>query len=394
MAISTILFLHSSDDLYGADKILLQIVTGLDPSLFKPIVILPEDMRHVGLLSAELAAHGVECFHLPLAIVRRRYVRPSGVLPFLSNVVRSTWAIRRLVRQRDIRLIHGFTLAVLSAPIASLFCRVPLIMHAHEILTKPRLLRRLLHTFGVRWSARLLCVSEATRNNILEDQPLATARVLVMHNGIEEPSPRTLSVDALRLSMGVPLDQLLVGMIGRVSPWKGQEVFLQAASRVSAENKKCHFVAIGGVFDKEVQHLERLQALHRDLNLAQSVTLLSFMKDAQTMLPAFDLFISPSTSPDPFPTVILEAMYAGVPVIASAHGGPLEMVVDGVTGTLVPPGDPVALAEAIQDLLSDAGLRMKMSAASQVRMREHFTLGPYLERIERTYIEVLGAKAN
>jgi len=386
---ATVLYLHASDDLYGADIILLEIVTGLDRTRFTPIVILPADMEHVGLLSAELSARGIESLHLPLAIVRRRYLQPTGILPFLSSIVRGTRAIARLARQHDVRLIHGFTFAVLAAPLAAIMLRLPLVMHAHEILLRPRALRKLLHFVNVRWSDRVICVSEATRQNILEDRPSDTNRVQVIHNGITPPEPSGRSIAELRAQLGVPQDKPLVGMIGRISPWKGQEVFLEAAALVAAENPNCHFIAIGGVFDKEIQHLERLKQLHERLNLEHVAILHDFMSDAREMLAAFDLFISPSTSPDPFPTVILEAMSAGVPVIATAHGGPLEMVVDGVTGLLVPPRDAAALAAAINALLLDPQRRQQMAEAGRLRMQESFSLAPFLKNVQNVYTEIL-----
>lgn len=388
---ATVLYLHSSDDLYGADIILLQIVTGLDRKRFTPIVVLPDDMRHVGLLTAKLAAHGVESMHLPLAIVRRRYLRLAGVLPLLRALLLGTWAVWRVAKRRNARIIHGFTLAVLSAPLAAVVCRLPLVMHAHEILERPKVLRKFLHWMGVRWSSRVICVSEATRQNILQDEP-AAACIQVIHNGIKAAEKMGRSASELRAQLGVPVRGPLVGMIGRISKWKGQEVFLEAAALVAAKRPDCHFVSIGGVFDKETQHSQKLNELHRRLGLKEKVTLCGFLPDAREMLPAFDIFVAPSTSPDPFPTVILEAMCAGVPVIASAHGGPLEMVVDGVTGLLVPPRNPVALAEALTTLLGDSLRLRQMADAGRLRIEDKFALQPFLDRIQDVYTEVLKAE--
>jgi glycosyltransferase involved in cell wall biosynthesis len=384
-----VLYLHSSDDLYGADIVLLQIVSGLDRTRFTPVVILPSDMKHVGLLSAKLSALGIEWTHLPLAIVRRRYLRPSGILLFLLNLVRGTWALRRLALQRHVRLIHGFTLAVAAAPFAAIFLPCPLIMHAHEILLRPKWLRKLLHLLSVRWSSRVICVSEATRRNIVEDRCSASNRICVLRNGVDPPVTSPRAIAELRAELGVPMDTKLVGMIARVSPWKGQEVFLEAAAIVRTKNPDCHFVAIGGVFDKEFQHLDRILRLHKRLHLNDCVTLCGFMPNARDMLPAFDLFISPSTSPDPFPTVILEAMRTGVPVIASAHGGPLEMIEDGVTGVLVPPGDSHALAGAIDALLLDPHRRHQIGEAGQILVQETFALAAFLNKLQGLYTEVL-----
>jgi glycosyltransferase involved in cell wall biosynthesis len=113
------------------------------------------------------------------------------------------------------------------------------------------------------------------------------------------------------------------------------------------------------------------------------------MPNAREVLAAFDIFILPSTQPDPFPTVILEAMSAGIPVIATAHGGPLEMVVDGETGLLVPPGDPAALAAAIELLLLDAPKRKAMGDAGRRRIENEFALDTSLNRVQQVYSATL-----
>lgn len=383
-----ILYLHSSDDLYGADIILLQIVRGLDRSRFTPIVILPDDMQHVGLLSAELAASGIEYLHLPIAIIRRRYLKPLGLFTLAYKLVAGTAALRRLIRKRDVRLVHGFTLAVAAAPLAAAITGTPLIMHAHEIIQRPRLFRKLLHWLAVRWSARVLCVSEAVRQNILEDQPTAADRVQTVYNGITPLPPPDRSIAALRAEMDMPADAPLIGMIARVSPWKGQEVFLEAAALVLQIMPDCRFIAIGGVFDGETQHLDALMATHNRLGLGTAVRIAGFTSKARHYIPAFDALILPSTSPDPFPTVILEAMSAAIPVIATAHGGALEMIQDGESGLLVPPADPKALATAILKLVSDPSLQRHMGNAARERMLSKFEVGRYLIDLQWVYSEI------
>jgi glycosyltransferase involved in cell wall biosynthesis len=384
-----VLYLHSSDDLYGADMILLQLVTRLDRGRYRPIVILPEDMKHVGLLSHELAAAGIEHHHLPIAILRRRDFSPIGIFSLLRRLIAGTWGVRRLVRRYDDPLLHGFTLAVIAAPLAAFWLRLPLLMHVHEIILQPRFLRKFLHTLATRSANRVLCVSDAVRANILEDEPRSAEKVVVIHNGISGPPAETLTGAELRRSLrrdlGVPEEIPLVGMVGRVSAWKGQEVFVRAASLLRRQSAPCHFVAIGGVFDGETKHMDRLRAVVEESQVGDTLTLVGFRKNARRYMPAFDVFVLPSTLPEPFGTVILEAMAAGVPVIASAHGGPREMIVEGETGLLVPPGDAETLAAAVRALLDDPERARRMGQAGQAYFNSHFLLQRYVSEIEQLY---------
>jgi glycosyltransferase involved in cell wall biosynthesis len=224
---------------------------------------------------------------------------------------------------------------------------------------------------------------------VLSDQPWAASRLKRIYNGIAPlPAPCGTRAD-IRVALGVPSDRPLIGMLGRVSAWKGQEIFLRAAARVRISHPACHFVAIGGVFDGDVERWEALFSLRRNLGLEDAVSLCGFRKDARELLSAMDIFVLPSTAPDPFPTVILEAMSAALPVIATAHGGPLEMVLNGRTGLLVPPSDPTALAAAIKRLLDNPALGRAMGASGRTRMLQHFERSRYLEQVQLLYEQVL-----
>jgi len=383
-----ILFVHCGDDLYGADLILLQIVTRLDRTKFQPIVVLPCDSMHIGLLSAELKAASIEFVHLPISVLRRRYFTALQIVPFLFNFTRGTFLLCKLIWQCNVRLVHSNTLAVFSGAFAAVITRRPHVWHVHEILLRPRIVRKVTHFLLRHFSDRVICVSGPVRDNILKDEPRAAGSLQVIHNGIELPPPSG-SVQSLRKELGLNPGIPVVGMVGRVSAWKGQQVFARAAALVREKGMNAQFVAIGGVFDKDRTHLDQLEQTIHELRLADDFKLVGFRKDARALLRAFDIFVLPSTSPDPLPTVVLEAMSAALPVIATAHGGSLEMVVDGETGVLVSPGDAQSLAEAIASLLLDPGRRVKMGEAGLKRMKEHFEITAFTARITQVYEDLL-----
>jgi glycosyltransferase involved in cell wall biosynthesis len=380
-----ILFVHASDDLYGSDVIILEIVKRLDRAKFRPIVVLPSDMKHVGLLSRELHAAGIEYLHLDILILRRRYLRPQGLFHIVKCAVVGTWSLSKLIRQKDVGLIHGTSLSVLAAPLAAWVTNTPLISHVQEMLIDPRIIRKALHAIA-RYSAdRIICISESVKAHILEDQPDAAKLVEVVRNSIPSPAEPRRTIEAMRHELGLAEGLPVVGMIGRVSPWKGQEIFVRAAAILRSEGVACQFVAIGGVFDNERHHLDRLKETIGSLDLENLVKIEGFRKDARELIAAFDVFVLPSILPEPFGLVIVEAMAAGKPVIATAHGGPTEMVVEGETGFLIPPKNPYALASAIKNLLAHPEEAARLGSAGRRRFLDHFEMREYVHRIERLY---------
>jgi glycosyltransferase involved in cell wall biosynthesis len=223
------------------------------------------------------------------------------------------------------------------------------------------------------------------RAHILEDQPNAAKLVEVVRNSIPSPAEPSRTIEEMRSELGLRADLPVAGMIGRVSPWKGQEIFVRAAAILRSEGIACQFVAIGGVFDSERHHLDRLNEIIRSLNLENLVKVEGFRKDARELIAAFDVFVLPSILPEPFGLVVDEAMAAGKPVIATAHGGPTEMVVEGETGFLIPPNDPSALASAIKKLLAHPEEAARLGKAAQKRFLDHFEMRDYIERIQRLY---------
>jgi glycosyltransferase involved in cell wall biosynthesis len=198
---------------------------------------------------------------------------------------------------------------------------------------------------------------------------------------------------ALRREWGVEPDEVLVGQVGRLSAWKGPEDLLAAAAQVAARRDKVRFVLVGDVVPGEEERLGRLRAQSAALGLEDRVIWAGFRTDVPQVMAALDLLVLPSRLPEPFGMVLLEAMATGKPVIATDQGGPREIVRDGETGFLVPPGDPTALAEAISTLAADAALRRQMGLAARARAVQRFSLTPYVAAVEALYQDLLRATA-
>lgn len=382
----TILYAHPSDELYGADRVILYLVERLDPAVWRPIFVLPSDLAYEGELSALLKKKGIPVLHMNLAILRRKYFTPLGLLGMAWRLLHSTLVLRALIRKESVTMVHSTTTAVLSGAFAARLAAKPHIWHVHEILVKPRFLWKTLSWLIPRMSDRVVAVSGPTRGHLCMGDRLNESRCMVLHNGIEYTPFRGEALGARlreewRGSAGAPL----VGMIGRISTWKGQDHFLTAARKLSETHPSARFVIVGGTIPGQEDLLERVKGMIREFGLEARVILSDFRKDIPEVLGALDVFVLPSTLPDPFPTVILEAMAAGKPVVANAHGGSTEMVVDGETGFLVPPTSPDVMAEKIGWLLDHPELAESMGKAGQARQAGEFSIQAYVRKWSEVY---------
>lgn len=384
-----LLYVHSSNELYGADIVLSMLVKGLDAGAYRPLVVLPCDVPYEGLLSQELGKSGIPYRILDHAVLRRMYFRPLGIVQYVIRLVKSTTRLSRLIRQEKIDLVHSNTSAVLAGALAAKITGTPHIWHIHEIITQPRFLLKVTSTLACVLSDRVVAVSGPVAEHLARATPAIRRKMTVIHNGIDlDVFHSGVDGRAVRREVGVAPGEVLIGMMARVSHWKGQEQLVMAAAKVVECCPSARFVLVGGAFPGQEYRVDRLRQMVESLGLQDRVAISGFRRDAPAVWAAMDVMVSPSIQPDPFPTSVLEAMACAKPVVAAAHGGPTEMVIDGETGFLVPPGNVDALAVALRTLIDDEDLRRAMGLAGRRRMEEHFSIEEFIGSFESLYDEL------
>jgi glycosyltransferase involved in cell wall biosynthesis len=388
-----VLFVHSSDEMYGADRILLDLARHLDRDRYAPLVVLPTDVHREGLLTRELREHSIPTWGLDVAVLRRRLSTARRAPVFLARLAASSLALSRLIRRESVDVVHSHTAAVLPGAFAARFTGRPHVWQTLEIIVEPRVVRRSLAWLMPRMSAAVVAASGPTYDHLCACDPLNRVRARVLRYGIDASRIEAGSGGGARLrrEWGIGPDVPLVGVVGRVSTWKGQDYFLEVARRVLATRPGARFAIVGDTFDARSPLVQDLKAQASRLGVQDAVVFAGYRSDIPAVLDALDVFVLPSTLPDPFPTAVLEAMAAARPVVANAHGGCVEMLVHGSTGHLVAPGQPDAMAAAIGELLDDPGLRARMGAAGRERVRSTFTLASYVDGWMGLYDEVLPA---
>jgi glycosyltransferase involved in cell wall biosynthesis len=387
-----ILFIHHANDMYGADIGLLHSIKSLDRQKYYPIVILPSDMP-TGMLSDELDRLHVEYHFAHLGILRRKYLSARKILPLTIDLIKGIVYVRSTARSRRVALVYANTFVTVSGALGGKLAGVPVLWHIREILSVPLLVRRLLHKMLSLCADRVVCISKAVRDSVLREAPSLQRKSVVVYNAITVAASRGSAQEiGLREELRLPQGARLVGMVGRISHWKGQEVLVEAAALVLRNCPDLHFLAVGSYFADESHYLQKLKSLINTRGLDDRFHLMDYRSNVTEVYRALDIFVLPSIKPEPFGRVTVEAMFQGRAVIATNHGGSCELIQDGVTGMLVPPADAKSLAAAIELLLGDPALREKMGRAAAIYAQENFGLAAHSEQM-RNIIDKLVAQA-
>jgi glycosyltransferase involved in cell wall biosynthesis len=306
----------------------------------------------------------------------RTILNPARGATGLLHIVRLATRLRR----NRIKLIHAQSLrACILAGLAGRLAGIPVIWHIHSVVGSPAMSstgRSLMGTLSRSIPRHIICNSEATA----ADFKAVNNRVTVVPSGVDS---RRFSPNGSR-SNGHPR----VGMIARFAPIKGQHVFVQAAQGLGTKYPTVEFVLAGAPLFGEEGYAEDVRQAAASTK-GRSLQFLGFVEDVPALLEELDIIVSPSTQPEGFGQVIVEAMMAGKPVVASASGGPTEVIEDGVTGRLVPPGDAAALTRAISEMLDQPEQARIMGCRARERALQLYDIRETTRQIEAVYERVL-----
>jgi glycosyltransferase involved in cell wall biosynthesis len=371
------LFVQSTTELGGAERVLLNLFDA-SAELRRRSVIANLGFGE-GALPTRLRALGAEVVDMPKARLRQPI-----------HMARTIWALRALARSRSVKVIvgngaHPQIIGGVSARLAGTRSAFLVNMiHAHPIWKND-----LLDALALRVPCDLMLPnSEASRAPLLRLRPDVQAHLVYL--GTPSISVDREAVEQARTSLGVGPGEVLVGVFGRLQRWKGQDVFVEAAAQVTRARGDVRFAVVGGsVFGLEREFARQLERRAAELGVSSRLTFTGFRDDVQVLLAACDIVCHTTRVPEPFGMVVIEAMAAGRPVIATLGGGPSEIIVPGESGRLIAPDRPDALAREIISLANDAPERARLGAAAAERARAQFSS----ERMARDLVRELEACA-
>jgi glycosyltransferase involved in cell wall biosynthesis len=355
----------------------LQLATGLRSHGFESELACPGDSDLVhDALEAGLLVH-------PVPIVG-----PLNMPRDLFAVI----SLAEVIRERRPALIHahGSKASLIARVATMLSSRTPTVVTVHNQVLYggvSRTTRRAYVTLE-RWltrrTSRVIAVSEAVRRELIDDYGLPAGKVTTVHDGLNL-APFLAAVDrqAARERHGVPADGLVFGLAARFAPQKALDVLVDAAVPVLESEPHAWLIVAG---DGPLLEVVRTKA--RATAVRGRMLFPGFETDMAGLLAALDLYVSPSIA-EGLGLATIEAMAAGLPVVGTAVGGTPEVVDDGVTGVLVPPGKAAPLGAAIARLLGNGAQRKRMGEAGRERAIAEFGEATMLARIAALYREVL-----
>jgi glycosyltransferase involved in cell wall biosynthesis len=306
--------------------------------------------------------------------LRRDKVRPGR--RFLKAAVGTGVYVARLTRLlRRLRpdIVHTNSLkAAIYGGFAGRLAGVPVVWHVRDRIAPdylPPSAVRLVRALARRLPHAVIANSRTTLGTLPQSMPdvamvVADAVPLRAHAAV---IPGPIVVNPPRVPRGAARgEHLRVGLVGRLAPWKGQHVFLRAFA-AAFPDCGARAVVIGMPLFGELDYEQELHDLAGTLGLRERVEFQGFVEDVATQLERLDILVHASIIPEPFGQVVIEGMAAGLPVVAAGAGGPAEVIEDGVTGILYPPGDVGALASALRKLAAKPHLRERLGRAGRVQ---------------------------
>ena len=293
--------------------------------------------------------------------------------------------LSRLVRRNKIQIVHAHMAR--DYPLAAYAARAnaasKLIITRHVLFTLSRL-----HRITLSRAARIIAVSNAVAFRLRADAIAPAEKISVVLNGIDtarfSETKATFNRQQFLGSWKLPKESLLVGTVGELTPLKGQEEILHAASQLLKQLPQTHFIIAGVDHSREKKHRTRLEQLIKELNLTTQVSLVGWLDDLAELYCALDVFVSASHT-ESFGLAIAEAMASGTAVVATESEGASELIKADKTGLLVPIGNVDKLAESILLLLRDKEERVRLGGAAQQLAAANFSLERMIAETEAIY---------
>ena len=367
-----ILYVHGIEAIGGAERDLIALLKTLDRHKWEPHVVCPGTgpfREQLHAIAVPTHALRLPPWRKPLAVFQRRSA--IGRLGALVSQLDPA-----LVHVNDIWWVPHTVRAIASGRSHSM----PIVAHVRQEIEPEKVGR-----YELDRVEAVIAISRQIEQSLITGG-VSMSRVQTLYSGIDFPKRQSSHEDqGIRRLIGLPSGAVLLGTVANLFPRKGYEVMLRALPAIVHAVPMVHYVIVGS---DDHGYADRLKRLASELTIADRVHIVGFQDPVQPFVAALDLYMHPALM-EGFGIAVVEAMAMGKAVVATTTGGLPEVVAQGETGLLVPPGDAESLAEAAIFLLENKFKREQMGVCGRMRAQERFSLDASVAHMEQLYGDVL-----
>lgn len=391
----TILFIEEVSGIGGSTVCLYKMMKQLSESKYNKVIIkynndTSYDMEHIHDATKYRLN---QWFGSHISTVKRKYeshftslyIKFLLIIDYMHRII----ATCIVILKENVDIVHVNNSLGINFPsiIAARVLRIPVVSHMRSFEEVYHLQR-----MAYEYVNKSIAITKSVER-YYRDRFVNNSKIEMIYDGIEEHEIQVTNPDCLKHEYDIYDSGIVtVGIVAMFMNWKGIDVFIRAMKMVKDACPDARGFVVGDCLPGDTEYKEFLFELTRELNVGDVVHFTGFRKDVHDVFSSLDVVVHASTSPEPFGRVIIEAMALGKPVIATALGGPLEIIENGHNGFLIKPGDPVSLAEAIITLVSDEKERLRIGENAIAHVNEHFRQEDAVKKIEAIYDELIATR--
>ena len=320
-SIKKILITHSSNDFYGASKVLINTIDIFINNGFDIYLMLPNN----GPLNDNEIIKKTNLKIINLGVFRKKYFTFFGLINRLYFIIKSSLYIKKFLKRNQIDLVYTNTSTMISPSIAAKIFGIPSIYHIHEIPSSNYIYVRFMTTFLNNFSRNIICVSKSVKEFWIK-KGINKKKLHTVYNGFifKKPIPKYINED-----------KIVFTSISRIIPYKGHELLIELFHILCKNNNKIILQIVGDTLPEYQEYLDKLKLKVYKKSLEDRINFIGFRKDIFSILSNSNFFIHTPVSPDPLPTVIFEAIQSKTPVITNNLGGAYEILHNGTNGLII-----------------------------------------------------------
>lgn len=380
-----ILFLNHGCEIGGAERVLLTLLDGIDKSTFDCWLVCPEKGELIEQANRIPSINTKIIYISPNILqLRRKGLSFRSLLGSAPELLRSILRLKKFIENKRFDLIYtNSTKAHIYGSLVSMLTRVPIVWRLHDILSQEFFdikVIRIISMIANIVPKKILCVSNSVLK-VLEAVGVPERKLLTIYNGVDAAFGHDESY-SLRSEFNILQSSVLVGWFGRLTPWKGPDIFLKAAKGVLQVCDNICFVIVGDTLYEADEYYGELTNLSRELAISDRIIFTGYRENSLRLMASVDILAHTSVLPDPLPTVVLEGARLGKAIVAANAGGVPEIIQNGKQGLMVPPNDVRALSQAIIELLKNPDRRERLGKAAKEKVLRKFSKEAYVDAME------------